>query len=153
MLLAAVALSSHCVAARVAQLRADLLETSATELRSCMGAPSHIEIGEEGAERWAYLLPFPGRAGDLQISVPTGRGVPPLPPRVVGGEAVHDDETVKDPGVRSRRLERAPRATCVLVFQVKEGRVTAFDVRGRDRENLNSDAVCALQARRCSRDR
>jgi hypothetical protein len=120
----------------VARIRQGLMGLRALDLRGCL--PDPAEIRPEGETEVAiYRWEFQPRDRDM-------------------GSRFDEPPDVGDPDLtreRRRFLERGERprhlAYCQMTFTLRDGRVAALEVDGRDLSGLNAESDCLMQTREC----
>ncbi len=115
-------------------------------LRGCLGSPRDISI-QGTREVWTYALRYRGVSEDINIDIPQGSGSGSSPPTVTSGDVSR--ETLKDTRYGRHSENKILPGNCVLVFDLENRAVTAFDAAGRSYVDINADDECALLARRC----
>jgi hypothetical protein len=136
-----------CLARQAAELRARMVGVPARDLRSCLGPPSEFEE-VEGRAVWVYQTRYAGPGEDVSIVIVRGGGAASaLPPRVTSGDVARSTQSDTQQASRSKTL---PPGSCLLVFELADGRVQRLETAGRTPGGAHAAAECALFVRSCA---
>jgi hypothetical protein len=142
--LGAALLAGGCVSSTAKAIRSGLIGLPGTSVRACLGDIEFLEPRASGVELWGFVRPYEGEVADIEIALATGPGTAFKRPTVQAGDPEEKSGVLEDGGPR-----RVAAGSCLYLFEMQGGKVTAVQLRGRSFTNMNADAECAVAIRRC----
>jgi hypothetical protein len=144
--LAAALLGCNPLVQRAREVETGFIGMEVRTLRRCLGDAPFFEINEDGSELWAYSAPLKEKQADIEITRAVGSGTANQRPRVEAGAPIE-----RKPILTARDAEenKVPPGSCVYLFTLRDGAVSGYRSRGRNKQDMRADESCTVALQRC----